>query len=408
MNTTPNSNRIHISIYGKRNAGKSSLLNAIIGQDVSLVSSIKGTTTDPVRKAMELIPLGPVLFIDTAGIDDEGELGELRVKRSFKVLQKTDFAIFVMDINDLDEEVYNVAKRNFKRFHIPYMKVINKIDTVTDDKLKKLKEIYSDCVFVSSTEGTNILSLKDELIKRIEDNAEEPPIVGDLIPYDGKVVMVVPIDSEAPKGRIILPEVQMIRDCLDHGIKSYVVRDTELKSALEDLKDVNLVITDSQAFKRVDEIVPKHIKLTSFSILFSRYKGDIAEFFEGIHAIQKLSDGAKILISESCTHNFTHEDIGRVKIPRGLDNITGKQFDYDFKAGQDFPMDLGKYDLVIHCGSCMLNRKIMQTRIEFCRENNVPITNYGMVLAYLQGILDRTMEIFYEKEETKEGILCQH
>lgn len=394
MNSTPNANRKHIAIYGKRNSGKSSLLNAIIGQDISLVSSVKGTTTDPVSKAMELIPLGPVVFIDTAGLDDVGELGQLRVKRSLKILERTDFAIYVMDINDMDEEAYKESVRSFKKYNISYIHIINKIDTVSKDRLEEVRNKFNDAIFVSASKEENILFLKDELIKRIEEGEKEIPIVGDLLPYNSKVIMVVPIDSEAPKGRIILPQVQLIRDCLDHGIKSYVVRDTELESALEDIKDVDLVVTDSQAFKRVSEIVPNHIKLTSFSILFARYKGEIGTFLEGISKIDKLDENSKILISESCTHNHSHEDIGRVKIPRMLRQHTGKDLKFEFKMGHDFPEDLGEYDLVIHCGSCMLNRKTMLTRIDMCREKNVYITNYGVVLAYLTGILDRSVEIF--------------
>lgn len=394
MNNTPNANRKHIAIYGKRNAGKSSLLNAIIGQDVSLVSSVKGTTTDPVSKAMELIPLGPVVFIDTAGLDDVGELGELRVKRSLKILERTDFAIYVMDINDIDEEAYKESIRNFKKYNIPYIHIINKIDTVSEERLEEVRNKFNEAIFVSASKEENILFLKDELIKRIEEGEKEIPIVGDLIPYNSKVIMVVPIDSEAPKGRIILPQVQLIRDCLDHGIKSYVVRDTELESALEDIKDVDLVVTDSQAFKRVSELVPEDIKLTSFSILFARYKGEIDAFLEGISKIDELDENSRILISESCTHNHSHEDIGRVKIPRMLRKHTGKDLKFEFKMGHDFPEDLGDYDLVIHCGSCMLNRKTMLTRIDMCREKNVSITNYGVVLAYLTGILDRSVEIF--------------
>ncbi|MCY6355669.1 [FeFe] hydrogenase H-cluster maturation GTPase HydF [Clostridium sp. ZS2-4] len=397
MNNTPNANRKHIAIYGKRNAGKSSLLNAIIGQDISLVSSVKGTTTDPVSKAMELIPLGPVVFIDTAGLDDIGELGELRVKRSLKILERTDFAIYVMDINDMDEDAYKETVISFKKYNIPYMHIINKIDTVSEDRLEEVRSKFNDAIFVSASKEENILFLKDELIKRIEEGEKEIPIVGDLLPYNSKVIMVVPIDSEAPKGRIILPQVQLIRDCLDHGIKSYVVRDTELESALEDIKDVDLVVTDSQAFKRVSEIVPEHIKLTSFSILFARYKGEIDAFLEGISKIDELDENSRILISESCTHNHSHEDIGRVKIPRMLRKHTGKDLKFEFKMGHDFPEDLGDYDLVIHCGSCMLNRKTMLTRIDMCREKNVCITNYGVVLAYLTGILDRSVEIFLKE-----------
>lgn len=397
MNNTPNANRKHIAIYGKRNAGKSSLLNAIIGQDISLVSSVKGTTTDPVSKAMELIPLGPVVFIDTAGLDDVGELGELRVKRSLKILERTDFAIYVMDINDIDEDAYKETVRNFKKYSVPYIHIINKIDTVSEERLEEVRSKFNDAIFVSASKKENILFLKDELIKRIEEGEKEIPIIGDLLPYNSKVIMVVPIDSEAPKGRIILPQVQLIRDCLDHGIKSYVVRDTELESALEDIKDVDVVVTDSQAFKKVSEIVPEHIKLTSFSILFARYKGEIDAFLEGISKINQLDENSRILISESCTHNHSHEDIGRVKIPKMLRQHTGKDLKFEFKMGHDFAEDLGDYDLVIHCGSCMLNRKTMLTRIDMCREKNVCITNYGVVLAYLTGILHRSVEIFLKE-----------
>jgi [FeFe] hydrogenase H-cluster maturation GTPase HydF len=394
MNTTPNANRKHIAIYGKTNSGKSSLLNAIIGQDVSLVSSVKGTTTDPVNKAMELIPFGPVVFIDTAGLDDNSELGELRIKRSLKVLQRTDFAIYVMEVNDIDEKEYKSTLESFKKYSIPYMTVINKVDEASEEQLNTLKEKYNDAVFVSAKKEKNILHLKDELIKRLQNGEVEEPIVGDLIPYNSKVVMVVPVDSEAPKGRIILPQVQLIRDCLDHGIKSYVVRDTELQSALLDIKDVDLVVTDSQAFKFVSEVVPENIKLTSFSMLFARHKGDMAAFIKGAKKVEKLNENSRILISESCTHNHSHEDIGRVKIPKLLNKHLGKELNYEFRMGHDFPEDLEKYDLVIHCGSCMLNKKTMQVRIDLCEEKQVSITNYGVILAYLNGILERTTEIF--------------
>lgn len=282
MNNTPNSNRKHIVFYGNTNSGKSSILNAIIGQEISLVSSVEGTTTDPVSKAMELLPFGPVLFIDTAGINDNSELGSLRVEKTLKTLNKTDFAIYVMDINNIDENQYAEFKEKFKKHNIPYITVINKIDTVDEDKINSIKNKFNDAIFVSAFNSESILSLKDELIKRLENHEEEEILIGDIIPYGGKVIMVVPIDSEVPKGRLILPQVQIIRDCLDHGIKSYVVRDTELESALNDIKDVDLVITDSQAFKKVDKIVPSNIKLTSFSILFARHKGDLDVFIEGI------------------------------------------------------------------------------------------------------------------------------
>ncbi len=394
MNTTPNANRTHIGIYGKTNSGKSSLLNAIIGQDISLVSEIKGTTTDPVSKAMELIPFGPVLFIDTAGLDDVSELGELRVKRSLKTLQKIDFAIYVVDINDIDEDNYKETVDNFKKHGISYMIVINKVDTAEEKTINLAKQKFDNAVFVSAKEEENILFLKDELIKRLKEDDKEETILGDLVPYNGKVIMVVPVDSEAPKGRLILPQVQLIRDCLDHGIKSYVVRDTELEYALQDIKDIDLVVTDSQAFKKVSELVPKNIKLTSFSILFARHKGDLKSFTNGISKIKDLDEDSKILISESCTHNTSHEDIGRVKIPKLINKHVGKELNYEFKMGPDFPEDIEKYDLVIHCGACMVNKKTVQTRIDICERNKVPIVNYGVLLAFLTGILDRSLDIF--------------
>jgi len=394
MNTTPNANRKHITLFGKTNSGKSSLLNAIVGQDVSLVSQVKGTTTDPVTKAMELIPFGPVVFIDTAGLDDESELGSLRIQRSIKMLQRTDFAIYVMDINDLDEDAYYEMAKRLKKYNIPHMLVINKIDTASQEQMDEAAKKFKDAVLVSVKDWHSVLALKDELIKRLHEGEEEPPIVGDLIPYNGKVILVVPIDSEAPKGRIILPQVQVIRDCLDHGIKSYVVRDTELESALSDIKDVDLVVTDSQAFARVSAIVPRNIKLTSFSILFARYKGDLDTFVRGVSKVEELNENSRILIAESCTHNTSHEDIGRVKIPRLLNKHVGKELHYDFKMGHDFPENIDEYDLIIHCGSCLMNKKSLQTRIDMCVEKGVSITNYGVILAYLTGILDRCLEIF--------------
>ncbi len=394
MQGTPRANRPHIAIYGNRNAGKSSLLNAVIGQEISLVSSVKGTTTDPVTKTMELLPFGPVVFIDTAGLDDSGELGELRVERSKKILQRTDFAIYTHDINDVDEIAFKHFLKEFKRFSIPYMIVFNKIDEASDEILKHYKTEYPDANYVSAVNETNILELKNDLIKRLEDGKEEETLIGDLVPYGGTVILVVPIDSEAPKGRIILPQVQIIRDALDHGIKCFVVRDTELVSALEDIKDVDLVITDSQAFKEVNQMVPDHIPLTSFSIVFARHKGDLGSFERGIKAIETLKPGSKVLISESCTHNHSHEDIGRVKIPKLLNKKLGFDLDYHFKMGHDFSNDIKHFDLVIHCGSCMINKKTMLNRITMCDEIGVPITNYGIVLAYINDILESSLEMF--------------
>jgi [FeFe] hydrogenase H-cluster maturation GTPase HydF len=404
MNQPPTANQPHVAFFGNRNAGKSSLLNALLGQDISLVSPIKGTTTDPVQKTMELIPFGPVVFIDTAGLDDEGELGELRVERSLKVLQKTDLAIYVSDINEMDSASFEEAKENFRKTNTPFLRVINKIDSITPERLEEIKanlvnetqesDKNESALFVSSLNGTGIPELRDKLIKLLQDAAVDPPIVGDLLPYNSTVVLVVPIDSEAPKGRIILPQVQVIRDCLDHGIKCHVVRDTELESALQELPKVDLVVTDSQAFKQVSAIVPRSIKLTSFSILFARHKGDLKELVRGASHLESLQDGARILMMESCTHNHSHEDIGRYKIPNLLSKKLGKTFNFDFKMGQDFPKNLEEYDQVIHCGSCMLNKKTMDSRIQVCRSKGIPITNYGIVLAYLNGIMDRAVEIF--------------
>lgn len=383
-----------ISIYGKRNAGKSSLLNAITEQEVSIVSSIEGTTTDPVKKSIELTPVGPVVFIDTAGIDDEGELGNLRIKKSLDTARRTNIAIYVMDILDIDKEYLNNMELLFKKYNIPYILVINKIDMVDKNCIDKLKLEYPHGIFVSSTKKINIDTLKQELIKRIKEVEADPPIVGDLVPYNGKVILVVPIDKQAPKGRLVLPQVQVIRDCIDNGIKCYVLRDTELKSGLKDLEDIDLVITDSQIFKKVDKIVPKDIKLTSFSILFARHKGDLEKLVDGVKAINTLKNNDNILIAENCTHNTTHEDIGRVKIPTLLQKKTGKKLNFHFKTGYDFSENLEKYSLVIHCGGCMVNRKEIQSRIMLCNEKQVPITNYGVLLAYLNDILDRSLEIF--------------
>lgn len=394
MQSTPRGNKPHISIFGNRNAGKSSLLNAIIGQEIALVSEIKGTTTDPVNKTMELLPFGPVIFFDTAGLDDSGTLGDLRVKSSKKILQRTDFGMYIYDINDVDESAYLEFSKAFKQFNIPHILVFNKIDLVEESVVNSFKEKYPEALFVSTFQMDTIWSLKDVLIKALEKEHEDPPIIGDLVPYGSTIVLVVPIDSEAPKGRIILPQVQVIRDALDHGIKCIVVRDTELEETLESLEKVDLVITDSQAFKSVSKMVPDGIALTSFSIVFARHKGDIWSFKKGIDSLELLTSESKILIAESCTHNHSHEDIGRVKIPKLLNQKLGVELNYTFRMGHDFPEDLETYDMVIHCGSCMLNQKTMLNRIAMCDAVNVPITNYGMVLAFIQGILDEATDMF--------------
>ncbi len=441
MNSTPNSNRKHIGIYGNTNSGKSSLMNTILGQDISLVSSVEGTTTDPVQKSMELIPFGPVLLIDTAGLEDKTELGSIRIKKSYEFLKRLDFALYVVDAGNADLDTYKTWKReaarynvdhvvvinkidtvskeeidnlvkNFKtyvlvsakdksgiddltaRYNVDHVVVINKIDTVSKEEIDNLVKNFKTYVLVSAKDKSGIDDLKNEIIKNLEDGEEEKPIVGDLLEYGSKVVLVVPIDSEAPKGRIILPQVQVIRDCLDHGIKTYVVRDTELEEALDEIKDIDLVITDSQAFKEVDSIIPKSMKLTSFSILFARQKGELDEFLEGTKKLDTLKPNDKILICESCTHNVSHEDIGRVKIPNMLRKIAGGDLNIEYMVGYDFKENVEDYDLVIHCGACMVNRKSVLNKIRVCKEKNVPITNYGMVIAYFTKILDRSVEIF--------------
>ena len=394
MNSTPNSNRKHIGIYGNTNSGKSSLMNTILGQDISLVSSVEGTTTDPVQKAMELIPFGPVLLIDTAGLEDKTELGYIRIKKSYEFLKRLDFALYVVDAGNADLDTYKTWKREAARYNVDHVVVINKIDTVSKEEIDNLVKNFKTCVLVSAKDKSGIDELRNEIIKNLEDDEEEKPIVGDLLEYGSKVVLVVPIDSEAPKGRIILPQVQVIRDCLDHGIKTYVVRDTELEEALDEVKDIDLVITDSQAFKEVDSIIPKSMKLTSFSILFARQKGELDEFLEGTKKLDTLKPNDKILICESCTHNVSHEDIGRVKIPNMLRKIAGGDLNIEYMVGYDFKENVEDYDLVIHCGACMVNRKSVLNKIRVCKEKNVPITNYGMVIAYFTKILDRSVEIF--------------
>lgn len=394
MNTTPNANRKHIGIYGNTNSGKSSLMNKILGQEVSLVSRVEGTTTDPVQKAMELIPFGPILLVDTAGLEDKSELGSVRIKKSYEYLKRLDFAIYVVDGNNIDFDTYKVWKKEANKYNVKHMVVVNKIDLLTEEEISSIKKLFNDVIFTSVKNNEGIESLKEELIKNLEQEEEDKPIVGDLLPYGSKVVLVVPIDSEAPKGRIILPQVQVIRDCLDHGIKTYVVRDTELNEAINELHDIDLVITDSQAFKEVESIIPKEMNLTSFSILFARQKGELSEFLEGTKKLDTLKPNDKVLICESCSHNVSHEDIGRVKIPRMLKKIAGGDINIEYKVGYDFDESIEEYDLIIHCGACMVNRKSVINKINTCKEKNIPITNYGMVIAYFTGILDRSVSIF--------------
>ncbi|MGL5540079.1 MAG: [FeFe] hydrogenase H-cluster maturation GTPase HydF [Erysipelotrichaceae bacterium] len=393
MNQTPNANRKHISLYGNTNAGKSSFLNAVVGQRVSLVSDIHGTTTDPVSKTMELLPYGPVVFVDTAGLQDHSSLGSLREARTYSILRRTDLALYIMDATQPSNQDYAQMVDQFKRYNIPHMLVINKVDLIDPKTRIELHSEYQHAHFVSAHSQENILHFKDALIAKLAIE-QDPPLIGDLLPQGAHVILVIPVDSEAPKGRLILPQVQVMRDLLDHGMKATLVRDSELESALHAIDHVDLVITDSQAFHTVNQIVPSTIPLTGFSTIFARHKGDLNTFVTGLQAIDALNASSRVLIAESCSHNHSHEDIGRVKIPRLLNKHTGLDLHYEFYMGHDFPQDLAQYDLVIHCGSCMLNAKTMNSRLLECVERNVPITNYGILLAYLNGILPRSLEIF--------------
>lgn len=394
---TLKSMRLHIGIFGKTNVGKSSLLNRITNQDVSIVSNIAGTTTDVVEKTMELLPIGPVNFLDTAGINDSTALSSERIEKTMKIINRTDVAIVVCDYNGIDDYERNLIEK-FNELKIPFMIFINKTDEKypSDSIIEDLKN-YTKHILLSSvkTDDLIVFKIKELLVKLLpEDFVNSPKIVGNLIPQGSTVILVIPIDKEAPKGRIILPQVQTLRDLLDNNCVSVVVKESELKSAIDNLKIApSLVVTDSQAFKNVSEIVPENIPLTSFSILFARLKGDLNTFSKGAKAIEKLQDGDRVLILESCTHHAIEDDIGRVKIPNLLRKKTGKNLIIDNIAGHDFP-DISKYKLIIHCGACMTNRREVLSRILLASENNVPITNYGICISYCLGILPRALKIF--------------
>lgn len=394
MNHTPSSERLHIGIFGKRNAGKSSVINALTGQDLAIVSDVKGTTTDPVLKSMELLPLGPVVFIDTPGLDDEGELGELRVKKAYQMLNKTDVALVVIDVTigfDMaDAKIIEAIEKK----KIPYIMIYNKSD------LQERRNVGNgtDCVWVSTTTGENIEELKRMIANAVPREKHLKRIVGDLIQPLDFVVLVVPIDSSAPKGRLILPQQQTIRDILEAGAVPVVVKDTELSSMLDKLQvKPSLVITDSQVFGKVAEIVPEDVPLTSFSILMARYKGDLNTVVRGAYALDELQDGDTVLISEGCTHHRQCEDIGTVKLPKWILEYTGKDIKFEFTSGTEFPDDLSKYKTVIHCGGCMLNEREMKYRLKCAEDMGVPMTNYGTAIAHTKGILKRSLEVFGEK-----------
>lgn len=394
MQTTPKGMRVHIGIFGKRNVGKSSILNALTQQDISIVSETAGTTTDPVEKSMELLPLGPVVFVDTAGIDDEGALGLQRVEKTKKVIDRIDLAIIVCDSRGIDS-FENALIEEFKTRKTPFIIVFNKIDEYSSPQSFPAKG-EGAVVLTSVLLNQGIDGLKQAIIKNVPDEFfADASIASDLIPAGETAVLVVPIDLEAPKGRLILPQVQTIRDLLDNDSIAIVTKERELRKTLDNLKTPPaLVITDSQAFLKVSADVPRNVKLTSFSILFARFKGELNEFVKGTVAIENLKSGDKILICESCTHHAIGDDIGRVKIPRWLTQYTGKKLEFEHYAGHDFPQNIQDYALIIHCGACMTNRREILSRILKAKQANVPITNYGLTIAYSLGIFERALEPF--------------
>lgn len=386
LNETPLANRIHIGIFGKRNAGKSSIINAMTGQNLAIVSDVAGTTTDPVLKAMELLPLGPVVMIDTPGLDDVGELGLMRVQKAYQILNKTDIALIVVDgtvgITAEDEKIIERIRSK----QIPYLIVKNKMD------LCERAEEEENTIFVSAATGKNIYELKELIGKLAPREEESRKIVSDILQTNDFVVLVVPIDSAAPKGRLILPQQQTIRDVLEAGAAAIVTRDNELTETLQNLgKKPRLVITDSQVFRTVSGIVPDDVELTSFSILMARYKGDLEINVKGARALEHLKDGDKVLISEGCTHHRQCEDIGTVKLPRWIQEYTGKKLEFQFTSGTEFPVDLSEYALIVHCGGCTLNEREMKYRLKCAEDQNIPMTNYGICIAYLNGILERSI-----------------
>ncbi|ULO10405.1 [FeFe] hydrogenase H-cluster maturation GTPase HydF [Paenibacillus sp. 19GGS1-52] len=406
MNATPRSSRLHIALFGKRNTGKSSIINAITKQNIAVVSPVKGTTTDPVYKSMELLPIGPVVLIDTAGLDDEGELGELRKKKTLEVLNKTDVALIVVDaacgVTSFDRQIAEIIRSRA----IPTLVLLNKIDLLTninvsqaDDLAALVNQVKEKLGFkvipISAVEQQGIGELKKALIAAVPDDDDKFRIVGDLISPGDLVVLVVPIDKAAPKGRLILPQQQTLRDILESDAIAVVTKEYELKETLESLgKKPRLVITDSQVFLKVAADTPKDIPLTSFSILFARNKGDLEEMVRGARAIDRLQDGDRVLIAEACTHHQQPDDIGKVKLPRWIRQATGKQIQFDFANGMEFPDNVKDYSLIVHCGGCMMNRRQMLWRVEQVVEAGVPIVNYGVAIAHVQGILERAISPF--------------
>ncbi len=414
MNETPSADRVHIGFFGRRNAGKSSIVNKVTGQELAVVSDVKGTTTDPVSKAMELLPMGPVVIIDTPGIDDEGHLGELRVRKAKQVLNRVDVAVLVVDATlgktSVDEELIHI----FKEKEIPYLVIYNKSDLlpenrkISEDSPEKKEGLSHEkpdqkadtitqepFIYASAATGQNIYELKEKIASLAVTDDLKLRLVGDLLEPSDFAVLVVPIDKAAPKGRLILPQQQTIRDVLEAGAAAIVIKENELSNTLKTLgKSPKIVITDSQVFAKVSKETPKDIWLTSFSILFARFKGNLKTAAAGAAAIDRLKDGDKILISEGCTHHRQCDDIGTVKLPRWIRNYTGKDLEFEYSSGRDFPEDVTKYNLIVHCGGCMLNEREMRYRQKCALDQEIPITNYGIAIAYMQGILKRCVEMF--------------
>lgn len=414
MNETPSADRVHIGFFGRRNAGKSSIVNKVTGQELAVVSDVKGTTTDPVSKAMELLPMGPVVIIDTPGIDDEGHLGELRVRKAKQVLNRVDVAVLVVDATlgktSVDEELIHI----FKEKEIPYLVVYNKSDLlpenrkISEDSPEKKEGLSHEkpdqkadtitqepFIYASAATGQNIYELKEKITSLAVTDDLKLRLVGDLLEPSDFAVLVVPIDKAAPKGRLILPQQQTIRDVLEAGAAAIVIKENELSNTLKTLgKKPKLVITDSQVFAKVSKETPEDIWLTSFSILFARFKGNLKTAAAGAAAIDRLKDGDKILISEGCTHHRQCDDIGTVKLPRWIRNYTGKDLEFEYSSGREFPEDVTKYSLIVHCGGCMLNEREMRYRQKCALDQEIPITNYGIAIAYMQGILKRCVEMF--------------
>ncbi|MCO1600552.1 [FeFe] hydrogenase H-cluster maturation GTPase HydF [Desulfosporosinus nitroreducens] len=415
LNETPRGVRVHLALFGKRNAGKSSVINAITGQETAIVSKVKGTTTDPVFKSMEILPIGPCVIIDTAGIDDIGELGELRLKKTLEVLDITDVALLIVDIqagiSDNDRFIIDTFKKKKK----PLIVALNKSDTIENENKNEAQEriasllqdeLSTPVVAVSALKKLGIKELKNAIISVIPEDEDKFKIVGDLINPGDFVVLVTPIDKAAPKGRLILPQQQTIRDILESDAMAIVTKEYELRETLNHLaKKPKLVITDSQAFLKVAADTPKDILMTSFSILFARQKGDLTEFIKGVKAIETLKDGDKVLIAEGCTHHRQSDDIGSVKIPRWIRQRTGRQIEFEYSSGATFTEDVKKYALIVHCGACMMNRTGMLSRVEQAKSLNVPIVNFGILIAYVQGLLTRALEPFPLAKMTLEGEL---